>query len=214
MIADISIGNELVRGLFTVGAVWVGAWLGLKSHKANKWWETKQKAYEEVIELLEETRIAHRYAAHRRDLMDGNPIDLEASKRYTAKLQDISVMIEKLRSFKNRSIFMMSDRAQRILSRLWVDLIVTHPEGDLIQHDEAATHLTNALDDFVYEARLDLRVASTKARLVHTFQTLKTSLRVCATWLNGPAALLKKNAHYSFWWGWRGEEFANQICKK
>jgi len=207
MIAEISISNELVRGLFTVGAVWLGAWLGLRSHKANKWWETKQKAYEEVIGLLEECRTLNRTAAILHDQADGSQIDLEASERYEKKLTELAVTEGKLRSLKNRSTFMMSDRTQDVLRRLWISLEDCRIYDGAVRRGEEAGSYKIALDEFVYAARHDLKVARYTVRLKHSLRLFKQAICPHST-------ALKNGAHYCFWWGWRGEAYADRACKR
>jgi hypothetical protein len=171
MVEDISWTQELVRGVTTFTAVIIGGWITLKNYRSSKWWDAKLEAYDEVMVALEVCAHWYRLTALSYINEDWGDPSLEEKKTFKDAYA-------KLRSRESRAKFMLSDAARNVLHELseslsWVDS-ETSP-GEIYFEMEGC--YKTALADFVFQARVDMKMAGFYSRLAHLISVTRERVK-------------------------------------
>lgn len=161
--ADINWTKELVRGGIPLAAVLIGGWITLKNYRSSKWWDAKLSAYEEVMVALEE-------CANWYNLKAFSWINDETDRPNDEDLERFNSAWRKLRSRESRAKFMLSDAARQVLHDLSKNLrVVDHETSPGEYYFELEHCYKTALEDLVFQARVDMKTATLKSRAAYRF---------------------------------------------
>lgn len=171
MAEDFSWTQELVRGGMTFTAVIIGGWITLRNYRSSKWWDAKLEAYDEVMVALEGCA----YCYH---LRWASSINEDCGKPSPEDEKTFSDAFAKLRSRESRAKFMLSDAARNVLHDLTEKLrrVDYETSRDEIYSELEGCYKT-ALDDFVFQARVDMKMADFYPRLAHRISVTRERVK-------------------------------------
>lgn len=163
MAEEISITQELIRGSFTVGAVFVGAWMALRTYRTNQWWDSRHKTYQKAVKKLEQLKADLRlYRIRLRDISGSGELSQEKKAEHQQSRLAYLRTAHDLRHFVQVGRFNMSEPARKILLDL-VHKELPPSDGPLMLLFEAK--FESASESFLQAAHSDLQILTLFQRL-------------------------------------------------
>jgi len=171
MAEEISITQELIRGGFTVGAVFVGAWLALRTYRTNQWWDSRHKTYQKAVKKLEQLKadlLVYRICL--RDIRGSEVLSQEEKAAHQQSHLAYLRTAHDLRHFVQVGRFNMSEPARKILLEL-VHKELPSSDGPLMFRFEGKFEL--ARESFLQAAHSDLQILTLFQRLGNACSRVK-----------------------------------------
>jgi len=204
MADNFSIAQELIRGGITFASVIAGAWVALRNHRSNQWWNARHAAYEKAIELLD--KINH--ALFKYSFLSEQPTTppLPVSQSDIMKAGDeCQNLYAELESLISRSQFNMSPEAIGILNDASVYVLNMMKEKSLREENKhyPTIPVIRALNALCEEAKNDLQITPLYDKFRSSLSDFWIGISEWFLRFFGPVT---RKAHLSAWVLWLGEE--------
>ena len=182
--------SPLIELLKTAGP-FIGAWIGagiaglltIRAYRTNQWWETRRKAYQNVVEVIH--KCTKTCTTYRRELIKeevSEQIQLDANDIISKAANEYTEAGKALHDLTGLGRFSMSDKAQTVLVTLVRDVLSIERSNEInvIKLATIKKKLNSKLAEFIKVSKKDLQVYPLQIRLAEKYASARKSFLIKA----------------------------------